>query len=238
MAKALGEQLGRSIRTAAGKVDSRKKLMGAVHAAAKRLALDEDDRRAMQEEVTGKASLALMTLGEIGQVLDRLNRDHPAPSGDRRHLPKIRALWWSLYWLGAVDHPDETALAKFVRRQTGIERLAFLDHRKAPAVIEALKDWLVREGVTWPTADGLAALQRAWNPALTAATLDRHAVLDAIGRALKDRHLLRDSWDQYLATTIEHGRNCYFWTDRERDEGIRILGKKLRRALERERAAD
>ena len=238
MAKALGEQLGRSLRTARGKVDSRKKLMGAVHAAAKRVGLDPDDRRALQLEITGEASLATMNLGQIGQVLDRLNKDRTSSGTDRPHLGKIRALWWSLYWLGAVDHPDESALSAFVKRQTGIEHLRFLDHRKAASVIEALKDWLAREGVRWPTADRLATLQAAWNPALTAGTLDRHAVLDALEAALRTRGALRGAWDQYLATAVDHARNCYFWTDRELDEGIRILGKKLRRLLERERAAD
>lgn len=236
MARALGEQLGRTLRTASGKADSRKKLMGAVHAAAKKQGIEPDDRHAIQLEVTGKASLTAMSLPEIGQVLDRLNRDRPAFGSDRPHLGKIRALWWSLYWLGSVDHPDESALEAFVKRQTGVERLRFLGHKDAPAVIEALKDWLAREGVRWPSADRLASLQRAWNPELTPATLDRHAVLDAIEGALQRRGALRGSWDQYLATTVPHARNCYFWTDRERDEGIRTLGKKLRRLLERERA--
>lgn len=237
MAKAFGEQLGRTLRTAAGKSESRTKLMGAVRAACRRLGIEDDDRRALQLEVTGEASLATMTLGQMGKLLDRLNKDWKGPSGDRAHLGKVRALWWTLYWLGAVDHPTDTALSGFVRRQAKVDRLEFLDHRKAASVIEALKDWAVREGVRWPSAakvDEAAAWPHPVGPAL----LDRYAVLDAIERALVSRRIIYGSWCQYLAVPLKTPISKHHWTARELDEGIRILGKQLRRALEKERAAD
>ena len=239
MARSLGEQLGRSLRTAEGKADSRRRLMGAVHAAAKRQGLDEDDRRALQLEVTGKGSLTELTLPEIGRVLDRLNANRPAPSGDRRHLPKVKALWWSLYWLGAVDRPDEAALTAFVKRQTGIERLSFLGHRQAPAVIEALKSWLAREDVRWPDA-GRVTEAAGWSPSIAPATLERWAVLAAIERKLRELGQLGPltAWFDYLAPALKATTNHHHWTDRELDEGIRILGKKLRRELERNRSSD
>lgn len=237
MAKAFGEQLGRTLRTAAGKSESRTKLMGAVHAAAKRVGLDADDRHALQLEITGKPSLAAMTPAEIGRVLDRLNKDRAPATGQRAHVGKVKALWWSLYWLGAVEDPNEMALTAFVRRQTGVERLTFLGHKQAPAVIEALKDWLAREGVRWPTSASVTEAA-AWPHPVAPALLDRWAVLNALERSLTTRGLLRASWSQYLATAVQGPVSHHHWTDRQLDEGIRTLGKKLRRALERERAAD
>jgi hypothetical protein len=53
MAIAFGSIVDRQLRTAAGRGDSRRKLMGAVHAAAKAQGLDTDTRKAMQLRVTG-----------------------------------------------------------------------------------------------------------------------------------------------------------------------------------------
>lgn len=79
MAKSFADITKRTLRTATGKSDSRRKLMGAVRAAATRMQLGDEDRRAIQLELTGKVSMADMNLSEIGKVLDRLNRDRPAP---------------------------------------------------------------------------------------------------------------------------------------------------------------
>ncbi len=50
-----------------------------------------------------------------------------------------------------VENRDDAALEAFVKRQTGLERERFLHHQDdAQRVIEALKDWIVREGgVVW-----------------------------------------------------------------------------------------
>lgn len=211
----------RSIATADGKAASRAELQRAVFAACKRLGLDSDARRDVQLGVTGKASLSDMDLGEIGRVLDALNRDWKGPAAHRAHLGKVKALWWSLYWLGALDDPKVPAIDAFVRRQTGIAALRFLDHRHAPAVIEALKAWCAREGVAWPAKpDELG---------------DRSAVMDAVWSKLRDRGVVGELRpDGYVTAALAIPAPAVRpWTRHELDAALRLLGKRLRRAIDR-----
>src|SRR3546814_5673177 len=116
--------------------------------------------------------------------------------GHRAHVGKIRALWWSLYWLGAIEDPKDRPLDAFVKRQTGMSSLRFLDHRKAASVIEALKSWAAREGVRWPTAERLEDLRQT-NRGIDSGCLDRHAVLAAIADKLRDQRVLFSSHLSY-----------------------------------------
>lgn len=153
---------------ARGPAAERTRLMRAVHAACRQQGLDEEARRDLQLGVVGKASMGDMDAGELARLLARLNRG--GRTAARPHAGKVLALWWSLHWLGAVDRPDARAVDGFVRRQTGVSALRFLDHRQAHAVVEALKDWAAREGVDWPRPSDPIA--------------DRLAVLAAIGAKL------------------------------------------------------
>lgn len=228
VAKSLAAILPGSLRTAEGKSDSRRKLMGAVRAACNRQGISDEDRRAIQEEVTGKASLKDMSLREIGQVLDRLNAGWKGPMGHRAHVAKIRALWWTLYWLGEIEEPNDRALEAFILRQSGIARLNFLDHRAAWSVIEALKSWLARKGVKWLT-DGEIA------PPITRAQADRHAVLYALWAKLRVIGVVRaDRYPEYLCAALKLNQDHLSWTDHQLDAAIRHLGKMLRRALGRQ----
>lgn len=164
-------------------ISERTRMYRAVHAACRKNGLDDDDRKAMQVEICGKASLSDMTVAEIARLLDRLNRNSKAPAGHRAHVGKIRALWWSLFWLGEVESSDDRAIGAFVKRQTGINALRFVDHKSAPAVIEAMKSWLDRAGVAWPDPANMARIA-AMNPGFTATHGDRIAVLRAINARL------------------------------------------------------
>lgn len=141
-------------RQAGGVKSNRNRLIAAVHAAARKAGLDQDAYRDTLERITGKRSAAAMTRAELGRVLDRINGlpEAARPTDRRPHLPKIRALWWDLYWMGAIDQPGADALSAFVARQTGVARIEWLRADQAHRVIEALKDWLTREGVHWPPA--------------------------------------------------------------------------------------
>lgn len=245
MAQSFASIAGRQLRTSTGKADSRRKLMMAVRAASRRLGLEDDDRKAIQLEVTGKASMADMTLAEIGQVLDRLNRDRPGGFGsglndrthfaNRPHVGKIRALWWTLYWLGEVAEPNDAALDAFITRQTGLLSIRFLDHTRAPSVIEALKSMAARAGVRWPTKAFFDLVNNLGNPGITVARLERHAVLEAIWKRLVDQRAVRGcTYITYVQGTIATSLNHWCWTERELDEAIRALGKKLRRAANKD----
>jgi phage gp16-like protein len=238
MAQPFASIANRALRTGSGKSDARRKLIMAVRAASRRLGLEDDDRKAIQLEVTGKASMSDMNGAEIGAVLDRLNRDRPGGFTDRAHFSnrphvgKIRALWWTLYWIGEVDEPNDAALDSFVKRQTGLASLRFLDHSRSSSVIEALKAMAARKGVAWPSQDRLKLLLASGNPGLTITRLERHAVIECIWVKLRDA---REVWalDPYSFFAAKGGLspNHWCWDDRILDDAIRTLGKKWRRVL-------
>lgn len=63
---------------------------------------------------------------------------------DHPQSKKIRALWLELHTAGKVRNPSEASLAAYVKRQTGVEALQWLDTAQAARVIESLKKWLAR----------------------------------------------------------------------------------------------
>lgn len=209
-----GMPAARRPRPSAPAAPDRTRLIRAIHAAARGRGLDEDARRDVQVGAVGKASLTDMDAGELARVLQRLNANSP----DRKHVGKVRALWWTLHWLGAVDQADARAIDAFVRRQTGMAALRFLDHRQAHSVVDALKAWAAREGVAWPQPASLLG--------------DRRAVADAIWAKFPEPPAA--GMIAFLAPQLgvapEHVDR---WAAYEWDAGIRLLGKRLRRALDR-----
>lgn len=232
MAKSFASLVDKQLGTSAGKSDSRRKLIGAVHAAAKRWGIDDEARRDIQNAVTGKDSLTNMTLPEIGKVLDRLNAGNKAAGlaqNSRPHVGKIRALWWTLYWLGEAPSPNYSALDGFVRRQTGISSLRFLDPRRAPAVIEALKDRIERAGVT-PV-----------DPALSdKGDLERQAVIARLWQKCVDADVIKHgNKGDFLRSALAFTGLAATWSNRDLDECIKLLGKRWRAHLaKQERRVD
>ncbi len=232
-ARSFGDIARRHVRTASGKSDTRDKLRRAIHAACRANGINEDDRKAIQLEATavkgrpGKASTTDMDVRELGLVLDRLNRDQKGGYGSSRafarspHSAKVKALWWTCHWLGLnlADDPSDAALDAFVKRQTGLDSLRFLNHLNAPSVIEALKDIATRDGgVIWP--------RRGANDAID----DRRAVIQAI-------------WNRLFELGKVSGKSAYDYlrlhsadvsSERGLDNCIRYLGKSLRRALHKQ----
>lgn len=216
-------------------------LMRAVMAACNRHGLDDDARREIQQDVVGKVSMRDMTAPELVKLRDHLNRGWNGPRQQRPVIGKIRALWWSLYWIGAIDAPNDEALTAFVKRQTHVAHLNFLDHKMAPRVIEALKSWLEREGVMWWSADKIAEIAAvagntfAGTP-FTQAEADRHAVLDQLAIRLDRAGLLaRFALYDWIGAAV--GRPaCRTWSlsSSELDAGLRALGKKYRAHLAKE----
>lgn len=148
----------------------------AIHAMARQLALGNDSYRAIVRRVSGGRTETSKALTPAERValrgeLTRLGAGRPVRTpgkATRRqaqsaHARKIRALWIALWHLGGIPDPGEHALAGFVRRQSGIEDLAWLSGRDADGVIEALKARCRRFGFSPPTdaAAGRAALLKA-----------------------------------------------------------------------------
>ncbi len=63
-----------------------------------------------------------------------------------RFAKKARALWISLYQLGAIGDASEAGLETFGRRQLGVERLQWADQSEGFRLIEALKSMAQRAG--------------------------------------------------------------------------------------------
>lgn len=133
-----------------------------IHMAAARLGLDTADKnesseyRALMFSATRKHSSVALDFAGRKRFLDTLNGllaarglekvggKQPRKLADDPQSRKIRALWLELHAAGKVRNPSESALAAFVKRQTGRDALQWLNGREASAVIEDMKKWLAR----------------------------------------------------------------------------------------------
>jgi len=119
----------------------------------KQLEMADESYRAMLKSVTRKDSTKGMTISELESIVSRLVRlgfrikakpDDRVQAQDRQ-AKKIRALWLELATAKLVRDSSETALAAYVKRQTGVEALQWLSSEQASQVIEALKKWQGRK---------------------------------------------------------------------------------------------
>lgn len=137
----------------------RRSMLAKIHLAKKQLVLAEDDYRQIMLDETGRRSAGDCTEAELERALKRFQSlgFKPLPrSGAPRPAQhpvarKARALWISLYHLGAVRSPDEKALEAFARRQLGCERLVWAKQSDGYKLIEALKAMAAKHG--WPQTD-------------------------------------------------------------------------------------
>jgi len=129
--------------------DRRRRLLGLVHAAAKRLGMDDDARRAMQQRVTGKASAADMSDAELVAVcaeLARLGADiHvPAPQAGG---PGMATEWQLLtierlaHGMGWTEGLLDARLIAFIRRTAKVDRPQWLEKAAASKVISGMQRW-------------------------------------------------------------------------------------------------
>lgn len=134
-------------------LDFRKSLIAKIHVAKKQLAMREDDYRALLNRVTGKDSSAALSEGQLKAVVKEMEsigfkaiparKAGPKPA-DSQEARKIRAMWITLHQMGEVSDPSETALSAFVKRQTGIDNMAWLNHKDTSKVMNALRSWTRR----------------------------------------------------------------------------------------------
>jgi len=101
-------------------------LIRKVHIGCRLLGIDEDTRRDLQRQVTGKDSLSAMNEAELKGVLKALEnrgfkpalkgRHAPAPRADLRYVHK---LWSLLGAAGALRAPSRAGLNAFIRARFG-----------------------------------------------------------------------------------------------------------------------
>ena len=134
--------------------DSRQALIRVVHVAKRELGLDEEAYRDVLQSATGKRSTSDMAEFELRRLLDHLKtcgfkvksarksaRKHDVPMDQHEQSRKIRALWLQLADMGIIRDPSEAALCRWIKRETGVEALAWLDGDQASHSIEKLKKW-------------------------------------------------------------------------------------------------
>lgn len=130
-------------------------LIRLIHVAKRELALDDDTYRAALFTATGKNSAKGMTVPELEKALEHLKRRGfqvrrtagSRPQADDAQSKKIRALWLEMHAQGIVKRGEESAMAAYVKRITGIDALQWLSTDQASQVIESLKKWQSRAGV-------------------------------------------------------------------------------------------
>lgn len=129
-------------------------LVRLLHVAQRSLGMDEDAYRQALAVATGKRSAAAMSLDELQKALDHFKRCgfvvEPARKAGSRPRDVsgqgklIRHLWLKLHACGAVRDPSEAALAAWVKRETGVDALQWLDVKEASRCAEKLKKWMER----------------------------------------------------------------------------------------------
>lgn len=131
--------------------ERRRKLIAQAHMAAKQAGcVDEDDRRAIQQMVTGKESCRDMTVAELVRLIDHWGRmgaqvraSAPACAEapgmvTRWQLATIERLAWEMGWDAGLS---DARLAAFLRRTARVERAAWLTKEAASSVISGLTRW-------------------------------------------------------------------------------------------------
>lgn len=213
----------------------RRAMLAKIHVAKKSLQLDEDDYRQILLDETGHTSAGTCTEAELERALKRFQAlgfkplpkaGATAPATRPAQHPvahKARALWISLYHLGAVENPNEKALESFARRQLKCERLVWANQSDGYKLIEALKAMAVRNG--WDQVD---ANGNAW----TVLKL-KERLCEAIVAKLKVAGEIPADWTldvaAYRLCGIEPGANGPV-TAEGYDAIAAALGKKLRAA--------
>ena len=220
----------------------RNRLVGAIHVMKTKRGLDDDTYRDLLERVTGKRSCADMSMNELGKVMTEMSGKAGQVSGNKRILGKVWALWYTLYNLGVISEPSQSALTEFAKRVTGgqakggIQALTWLDGDNAEKVIEAMKSWAAR-----PVEEGGGGVN--WDPFYTADRTPIHKprvrVLQAQWRRLIDLGWAKvanqfglSGWLQgaryYLNQSSEHNLDAP-----TADRAIQHLGRIIRRELEK-----
>lgn len=132
---------------------NRPRLVQLIHIAKSQLGLDDATYRAMLTGLELPNSTTKMSVPELTKVLEHLKRsgfqvrskakERPLAADDQSKM--IRGLWLELHSLGYVQNADESALAAWVKRETSVDALQWLDSKQAQATIEKLKRWRWRD---------------------------------------------------------------------------------------------
>lgn len=227
----------------------RKKMLAKVHLAKKDLALDDGTYRALLKRTAFKDSARDCTEAELEAVLKEFRRlgwkgERPAPArrgprplAEGETASKMRALWLSLYHLGEVRDPSEAALARYVRRMTGVEALQWLDGEEADRAIRALRGWCERIGFRQPDAKRVkrvdAGRVHCGMPAEGAGFAAKVELIELLWQKLIETGAMKTGsfarLDSWLARLVRQVAVPAYLTPAQADQAIEKLGAWLRR---------
>jgi phage gp16-like protein len=135
------------------KIANRNSLLAQIHIAKKDLKLSDDEYRDLMATICGKNSAADLDVTGLRRFLDHLGKCRAAMKGGatkvRRKLSpragKIYSLWQQLADAKLVEQRAFSALEAWVKVQTGVDKLEWLNEAQAGQCIEQLKKWLARK---------------------------------------------------------------------------------------------
>lgn len=205
----------------------RRAMIAKINIARQQLGMDEDDYRQALLDQTGEISLKDCSDRQLDRMLDWLKGKgfRPLPGKKAASHPmaaKARALWISLYHLGAVHNPAEQALEAFACRQLKCERLNWARQSDGYLLIEALKSMAIRHG--WQQQD--LARQKPLSPVGLQLSLCQAilAKLKGAGHVPEDWALHDAAWKLCGEENLREGA----WTAEDYARLASHLGKKLR----------
>lgn len=113
------------------------------------LQMSDDAYRALLQRITGKTSSKQLSLSEINAVLDEYKRLGWKPvSKFEKQAKLIKFLWMQLGEASVLKNRSSSALIVFCNRFTNGKSIYKSSGQEISAIIEALKDWCKREGVS------------------------------------------------------------------------------------------
>lgn len=133
----------------------------AIHAACRAMGIDDDTRRALQRQLTGKDSLSDMLLGEVIRVLDHLNaRKAKAPAHEWSFVFRLtpdrqlhaRKIYRLAQKIGALQTPPVAVATKayiegIASQMRGCDtKLEFCDPEQLHKIVQALEVYAKRHG--------------------------------------------------------------------------------------------
>lgn len=212
----------------------RRSLIGKVHVAKKELQLCDDDYRAMLQQVTGNLSAADCTDAELAALVEHMKGKGFKPkktqagraAADHKSAGKARAMWISLYHLGAIANPSEQALEAFAQRQLKVAALQWANQALCYKLIEALKAIAERHG--WRQSfDGVPHLDASGKVRAL-----KFRLCGAIMEKLRQADMVPDHWTldeaAYRLAGILREGGFMGWSVEDFDLVAKTLGAKLR----------
>lgn len=120
-------------------------MIGKIHIAKNKLAIDDNTYREMLHNLTGKSSCKDLNFTELSAVIKHLENCGLNP--EQPKINKIYSLWYELYSEKLVKNKNLTACRSYVQKQAK-KSIYDCTSNELSNIIEQLKKWLNRATTT------------------------------------------------------------------------------------------